>query len=247
MDAVSEPLPVTSRRYFWWRFGLTLVLVAVVVVFYGLGWQRYFSWEQLRTRVAAIEQDVNQNRVQAALVFVVVYVTVTALSLPVSTWLSLLAGALFGRWLGTGIVSVSATIGATCAFLSSRFLFRDLVESRFRTRLIGLQSGLAQDGAFYVLFLRLVPLFPFFLVNLGLGVTRIPVRTYMALSWIGMLPANFLFVNAGAEIGRLEQPQDVLTWRIMLSLSALGIFPLVARWVYRAWRDNRTTHRRPAD
>jgi uncharacterized membrane protein YdjX (TVP38/TMEM64 family) len=236
-DQSTSPAKLHFR--FWLRLVLTLTLVTIVVLFYGFGWHRYFRWDELKARLTEFDQAVHEDRLRSALIFAAVYIGVTALSLPVSTWLSLLAGALFGRWLGTGIVSVSATIGATLAFLSSRFLIRDWIESRFRNRLSGIQKGIEEDGAFYVLLLRLVPLFPFFLVNLGLGVTRVRLRTYVALSWVGMLPANFLFVNAGTAIREIEKPQDILSWKIILSLSALGLFPLLGRWVYRAWRRRR--------
>lgn len=235
--AATEPAP--GRRRVWLRVGLAVLLVVIAVVFYTFGWHRYFRWDELRARLTEFEAVVQQDRVRAAIIFALVYVAITALSLPVATWLSLLAGALFGRWLGTGIVSVSATIGATLAFLSSRFLLREWVERRFAIRLAGIHRGIEQDGAFYVLLLRLVPIFPFFLVNLGLGVTRVRIVTYAALSWVGMLPATFLFVNAGAEIRKIERPQDVFSWKIALSLTALGLFPLLARWVYRAWRRKR--------
>ena len=229
------PKRVNDLR-FWLRFVLALLLVAGVVIFYGLGWHRYFRWEELTARLSEFEAAVGENRYRSALIFAAVYIVVTALSLPVSTWLSLLAGALFGRWLGVGIVSVSATIGATLAFLSSRFLLRDFVESRFKTRLQSIQKGIEEDGGFYVLMLRLVPLFPFFLVNLGLGVTRVRLSTYIMTSWLGMLPGCFLFVNAGTAIRQIRQPADILSWKIIASFSALGLFPLAARWVYRAYR-----------
>lgn len=231
-----SPTPKVLSKQNVLRLTLAVAAVTAIIAFYTLGLYRHFRWESLRAHLKEFESFVSVHWFSSAFIFASVYIAVTGLSLPVATWLSLIAGALFGRWWGTCIVSVSATIGATVAFLSSRFLFRGWVESRFRTRLQGLREGLERDGGFYVLLLRLVPLFPFFLVNLGLGVTRVRLTTYVALSWIGMLPATFLFASAGTEIAAIEKPEEILSWRIMLSLTALGIFPLLARWGYHAWK-----------
>src|SRR5262249_51451457 len=147
-------------RATWARVLLLAAAVAAIVAFYLAGWHRYFDWPTLRAQVVQFKAQVNEHLLLAVAVFAAIYIGVTALSLPVAAALSLLAGALFGRWLGTAVTVISATAGATLAFLGSRFLFRDLVERRFAGRLRVLQEGVERDGAYYLFTLRLVPLVP---------------------------------------------------------------------------------------
>jgi uncharacterized membrane protein YdjX (TVP38/TMEM64 family) len=165
--------------------------------------------------------------------FRAVYVAVTALSLPVASPLSLIAGALFGRWVGTGVVAVAATVGATLAFLSSRYLLRDWVQARFGHRLDAVNRGVARDGAFYLLTLRLVPAFPFFVINLGMGLTPIRTWTYAWVSLLGMLPGTFLYVNAGTVLGSIDTPAGILTPGVVASFVLLGLAPLLFRRLLR--------------
>ncbi len=144
-------------------------------------------------------------------------------------WLSLLAGALFGRWVGTAVVSVAATVGATVAMLAGRYVLQDWVQRRFGRRLAAVNRGVERDGAYYLLTLRLIPAVPYWLVNLGMGLTPIRVRTYVAASWVGMLPATFVYVNAGTELGRIESPRDVLSPGVLGALLLLACVPLAAK------------------
>jgi uncharacterized membrane protein YdjX (TVP38/TMEM64 family) len=143
--------------------------------------------------------------------------------------LSLAGGALFGRWIGTAIVSVASTAGATGAFLACRYLFRDLLQVRWGRLLRPIDRGLEADGPYYLLTLRLVPAFPFFLINAAMGLTRMPVATFWWVSQLGMLPGTFLYLNAGAELGRITSPRDVLSPGVLVSLTLLGVVPLLAR------------------
>jgi uncharacterized membrane protein YdjX (TVP38/TMEM64 family) len=161
--------------------------------------------------------------------FFLIYVAVTALSLPGAAIMSLVAGALFGLLTGTIIVSFASSIGATLAFLSSRFLLRDWVASKFGERMQAIDDGLARDGAFYLFTLRLIPLFPFFVVNLVMGLTRIKVPTFYWVSQIGMLPATIVFVNAGTQISQIESTAGLLSPTLIGSFVLLGIFPWIAR------------------
>jgi uncharacterized membrane protein YdjX (TVP38/TMEM64 family) len=179
------------------------------------------------------------------LLFFLVYAAVTGLSLPVAAPLSLAAGALFGRWLGTAVVSAASTLGATAAFFSSRYVLRDFVRRRLGPRLEALDRGLDEDGAFYLLTLRLVPLVPFFLVNLGMGLTRVRLRTFVWVSWLGMLPGTFLYVNAGTELARVASPADALSPEVLLSLAALGVVPLALRLLLKWWKKRRAASKRP--
>jgi uncharacterized membrane protein YdjX (TVP38/TMEM64 family) len=211
-------------------------LVLAVAGFYALRLHRYVSWDYLRGHLDLLQAHVQEHLLTALLLFLLLYVAVTALSLPVAAALSLAAGALFGRWLGTGVVSLAATLGATLAFLSSRYLFRAWVERRFGDGLARLDRGVERDGAYYLLTLRLVPLFPFFLVNLGMGLTRMRAWTFAWVSLVGMLPGTFLYVNAGTELGRLASPRDVLSPGLLVSLALLGVVPLALRLLLRGRR-----------
>jgi uncharacterized membrane protein YdjX (TVP38/TMEM64 family) len=226
------------KRPSWGRWALAAGLVLSIVTFYALGLHQYFTWEFARGHLDEIQTWVHQHYLPALTASALLYVAVTGLSLPVATLLSLLIGALFGRWIGMGLVSISATAGATLAFLSSRYLFREWVQRRFAGRLDGLNRGVEKDGAYYLLTLRLVPLFPFFLINLGMGLTHMPVRTFSWVSLIGMLPGTFLYVNAGASIGSLESPADVASPGVLASFALLGVVPLLLRKVLL--RDRRT-------
>ena len=218
---------------FWLRILLVLIALALIAGFFASGLHRYVGWDYLRENLDQLQDCVNTHLPLAILIFFLIYVAVTALSLPVATSLSLVAGAVFGRWLGTGVVLVAATAGATLAFLSSRFVLRDFVERRFGQRLEAVQRGVERDGAVYLLTLRLVPLFPFFLINLGMGLTRIRASTFALVSMVGMLPGTFLYVNAGAELGQIAKPSDVLSPTLLLSFTLLGLLPLLLKFVLR--------------
>ncbi|MFZ5710970.1 MAG: FAD-dependent oxidoreductase [Pseudomonadota bacterium] len=177
-----------------------------------------------------------------------VYVAVAALSLPFAVWMTLGAGALFGLALGTALVAVAATLGATLAFLASRFLLRDWVLARFGHHLARTEDGFRRDGAFYLFTLRLIPAVPFFLVNLLMGLTSLPARTFAWVSFAGMLPATVLYVNAGTNLAGIGSLRDVLSGGVIVSLLMLGAFPWVARGALGAVRRRRLYARwtRPA-
>ncbi len=217
----------------WPRWRLAAVLLLAVAGFYALGWQRDFSWNYLRSHLDAWQALVRHNLPLALIVFFLVYVAVTALSLPVAAALTLAAGALFGRWLGSAAVSAASTLGATLAFLGSRYLLRDWVQRRYGERLGPVHRGLERDGAYYLFTLRLVPLVPYFLINLGMGLTRMRVRTFALVSWLGMLPGTFLYVNAGTALAAVDEPGDILSLEVLGALALLGITPLVIRKLLR--------------
>jgi uncharacterized membrane protein YdjX (TVP38/TMEM64 family) len=218
----------------WPRVALVVFVVAAIATFYLTGLWRYVSWDSIRANLDVWQGYVARHLLQAVLVFFLVYTAITALSLPAAAAMTLLAGALFGRWLGTATVSVASTLGATLAFLGSRYLFRDWVQGRYGERLRAINQGIERDGAFYLFMLRLVPLVPFFLINLGMGLTPIRVGTYVLTSWVGMLLGTFLYVNAGTAIATIDSPGDVLSPTVLISLAALGIVPLAIRKLFQS-------------
>lgn len=220
-------MPPPNRT--WLRLLLLGVLIALVGGFYGLGWHQYFAFDSIRSNVGDCKAQVDDNLLLALFGFFILYTIMTALSVPAAWVLSLVGGALFGRFLGAGAALLAATAGATLAFLSSRFLLGDWVQGRLGNRLEAFNRGIEKDGAFYLFSLRLVPLFPFFLVNLGMGLTPIRTWTYAWVSLVGMLPGSFLFANAGFELATLESPGDILSPSLIASFALLGIAPLVFR------------------
>ncbi len=228
--------PPAPRR--WMRLGIVVVFLAGILGFFLLGGREAFSWEVLRSKLSEFRTAVDENLLFALAVFFVVYVAVTALSLPIASTVSLIGGAIFGRWVGTGVVILAATCGATLAFLSSRLLFREWVERKIGPRLKAIQDGVEREGAYYLFTLRLIPFFPFFLVNLGMGLTPIRVRTFFWVSMIGMLPGTFVFVNAGSELGDIESPRDIVSPGMLIAFALLGLAPLALRKTL-TWIENR--------
>ncbi len=215
------------------RLLLLGVLAAVVVAFYLTGLHRELSWDNVRARVHETRAWVADHLLAAVLAFIGIYFVVTAISLPIALILTLIGGALFGVWLGLALVSVAATLGATAAMLLSRYLLGDWVQRRWGVRLAAFNRGVETDGAYYLLTLRLVPLFPFWLINLGVGLTNMPVRTFMWVTWAGTLPGTFLYLYFGQELSRIESPGDVLSRGVLIALALLGIVPLLLRWLLK--------------
>jgi len=204
-----------------------LFLLVAAAIYFDL--HQLITLENFKTRQASAEAWVSGNPLVAALTFFLIYVAVTAVNIPGAAIMTLIGGALFGVVQGTALVSFASTFGATLAFLLSRYLLRGMVEHRFADTLKRINTGLENDGAFYLFTLRLIPVFPFWAINLVMGVTRIRVPTYYLVSQIGMLPATVLFVNAGTQISQLESLAGILSPQIIGSLVLLGLFPLVTR------------------
>ncbi|MFQ1741271.1 FAD-dependent oxidoreductase [Aeromonas veronii] len=211
------------------RLLLALVMGSLIGTFFALDLGRYLTLDALQAQQAAVAQWVDGHFVSASLLFVLIYVLSTALSLPGASLLTLGGSAVFGVAWGLLLVSFASTIGATLAFLSARFLLRDWVERRFGDKLATFQSGMAKEGAFYLLSLRLIPIFPFFLVNLLMGLTPIRVSTYYWVSQLGMLPGTFVYVLAGSELGQLTSTGNILSPGLMVALTLLGLMPWLVK------------------
>ena len=206
-----------------------IVIAGLVAAFFAFDLDRFFSLEFFKTQQAAIETYTAQHPLQSALIYFAVYVLVTALSLPGAAIMTLVGGAIFGLLWGTVLVSFASTIGATLAFLVARFLLRDSVQSRFGSNLKALNEGIQREGPFYLFTLRLVPLFPFFVINLLMGLTPIKTLTYYWVSQLGMLPGTLVYVNAGTQIAQIDSLQGILSPGLLISFALLGIFPLLAK------------------
>lgn len=208
---------------------LVLILVGAIAAYFIFDLGQYLSLESFKASQADIVAAKDANPLLYIAGFFLLYVAVTGLSIPGAAIMTLVAGALFGLVLGTIIVSFASTIGATLAFLSSRYLLRDWVQRKFGERLRAIDDGLAKDGAFYLFTLRLIPVFPFFVINLLMGLTRIKTWTFFWVSQLGMLAATVVFVNAGTQISRIESTSGLLSPALIGSFVALALFPWAAK------------------
>ena len=211
-------------------------IVALIVAFFVFDLGRYFSLDFFKLQQAAIDAYVKTSPVLSAAIFFLVYVAVTGLSLPGAAIMTLVGGAIFGLLWGTVMISFASTFGATLAFLASRFLFRKAIQSRFGDRLKAVNAGVERDGAFYLFTLRLVPAFPFFVINLVMGLTPIKTWTFYWVSQVGMLAGTIVYVNAGTEIAKIESLRGILSPGLIISFTLLGIFPLIAKWIVNAFK-----------
>jgi pyruvate/2-oxoglutarate dehydrogenase complex dihydrolipoamide dehydrogenase (E3) component/uncharacterized membrane protein YdjX (TVP38/TMEM64 family) len=228
---------------------LVLLLLALAIgVLLALDVGRFLSFEQLKASQASFAQLHAEQPLTVAVVYFLIYVAATALSFPGATIITLAGGAIFGLWQGLLIVSFASTVGAALAFLASRFVLRDWVEARFGQRLADINAGVNREGAFYLFSLRLIPVVPFFLINLLMGLTRMKVWTFYWVSQLGMLAGTAVFVNAGTQLAQLDSLQGILSPALLGSFVLLGIFPLIARRtvaavqkrkVYARWADQR--------
>lgn len=227
---------------------LLALLVGAVAAFFLLDLDSYLTLDSLKERRADLAALVEQRPLAIIGGFFLLYVAVAALSLPGAAIMTLAAGAIFGLWLGTLIVSFASAIGASFAFLSSRYLLRDWVKTRFARPVAAIDRGIAEDGAFYLLTMRLIPAFPFFLINLAMGLTAMRLATFYVVSQAGMLLGTMVFVNAGTQLAAIERTADILSPGLIGSFVLLGLFPLVAkgllglfkrRRIYRGWKRPR--------
>jgi uncharacterized membrane protein YdjX (TVP38/TMEM64 family) len=205
------------------------VIAALIAAFFAFDLGRFLSLEQLRASKSALDAYRDAHPVLASAAYFGTYVAVTALSVPGAAILTLAGGAIFGLLWGLLLVSFASSIGATLAFLTSRFLLHDAIQHRFGDKLKPINAGVRRDGAFYLLTLRLIPAFPFFIVNLVMGLTPIPARTFYWVSQAGMLPLTAVFVTAGTELAKIEEIKDIVSPTLLVSLVLIGLFPLIAR------------------
>ena len=210
---------------------LVLVLLGAIVAYFVFDLGQILSLENFKASQSEIVAAKDSNPILYIAGFFILYVAVTGLSIPGAAIMSLVAGALFGVLVGTIIVSFASTLGATLAFLSARFVLRDWVQGKFGERLRAVDEGLEKDGAFYLFTLRLIPVFPFFVINLLMGLTRIKTRTFFWVSQLGMLPATIVFVNAGTQISRIESTSGLLSPTLIASFVALAFFPWAAKGI----------------
>ena len=208
---------------------LLLVVIAVLLGFWASGLGEYLSLDALKGQRESLAAVQAANPLAFVVGYFLVYVLTTALSFPGAVILTLAGGALFGTLWGTVLVSFASTLGATLAFLGARYLFRDGLQARYGERLKAINKGIEKEGAFYLFTLRLVPVVPFFAVNLLMGLTSLPTRTYVWVSQLGMLLGTLVYVNAGTQLAGLTSLKGVLSPGLLGAFVLLGVLPLIAK------------------
>ena len=211
------------------RLLIVLIIIGAVLLFRFLNLGDYLSIAYIKASRERFETLYATHRVSVIAAFMVLYILVTSLSLPGAAVLTLAGGALFGLWRGTVIVSFASSIGATLACFAARFILREWVQRRFGGRLKKVNEGIEKEGAFYLFTLRLVPVFPFWLINLVMGLTRMPLRTFYWVSQLGMIPGTIVYVNAGRELGKIDSLSGIFSPGLIISFAILGLFPIAAK------------------
>jgi uncharacterized membrane protein YdjX (TVP38/TMEM64 family) len=211
------------------RLFLLLAIAISIGAFFYFDLHHVFTLDNLKSRQESIVAYRDDHPLLSTAIYALVYIAVTALSLPGATLLTLAAGAVFGLLWGTLIVSFASSMGATLAFLASRFLFRDVVKARFGHQLKEIDAGIARDGAFYLFTLRLVPLIPFFVINLVMGLTVLKTSTFYWVSQAGMLAGTLVYVNAGTQLAKIDSLSGILSPALVGSFALLGVFPFIAK------------------
>ena len=211
------------------KIGLLLLLASAITAFFVLDLQQYATLVYIKAQQQNLLEYYEQNTALVLAIFGLTYVLVTALSLPAAAALTLLGGALFGLPVGLVIVSFASTIGATLAFLMARFLARDYVQKNYSKQLSKINAGFEREGAFYLFALRLVPAFPFFMINVVMALMPIRTWTFYWVSQLGMLSGTAVYVYAGTQLAQIESLSDIASPSLLIAFALLGLFPLIAK------------------
>jgi uncharacterized membrane protein YdjX (TVP38/TMEM64 family) len=218
------------------KMAIVAVAAVVVILFLVFDLDRFLSLSYIKDSQAHLQNLYAENPFGILLAYIAIYISVTALSLPGAVVLTLAGGALFGLVAGTVAVSVASTAGATLACFVSRFILQKWVQEKFADKLMAINRGVEREGAFYLFSVRLIPVFPFFVINLVMGLTKMPLRTFFWVSQLGMLPGTIVFVNAGKELGQIESAAGILSPSLLVSFVILGLFPITAKKIMQKVR-----------
>ncbi len=218
-------------------------IAVFIVLFKVFDLQQYLSLDYIKAQQENFSALYQTRPVSVIAAYMLIYIVVTALSLPGAAVMTLAGGALFGMVTGTVAVSFASTIGATLACIVSRYLLRDWVQKKFGDKLAKINQGMEKEGGFYLFSLRLVPIFPFFVINLAMGLTPIKIPTYYWVSQLGMLPATIVFVNAGTQLAKIDSLAGILSPGLILSFVLLGLFPVLSKKLLALYTNKKNTHR----
>ncbi len=212
------------------------ILLIATIILLAVNFSQYLTLDNAKAQQLALNSFIEENFLFASISYFVIYVGLTAFSVPGATVVTLLGAALFGFWYSLLLVSFASTIGATIAFLSSRYLLKDWVQARFGDKFSAINQGVEKDGAFYLFSLRLIPVFPFFLINLLMGLTPISIGRYYLTSQIGMLPGTAVYLNAGTQLADINSLSGILSPTVLASFALLGVFPIAVKWIMSKFR-----------
>ena len=221
------------------KISVLVLIIAAIAAFFYFELGSYFTLDAIKAQRESLLASFEKNPLVVSAGFFAVYVLVTALSLPGAALMTLLAGAIFGLLLGTVLVSFASSIGATLAFLASRFICRDWVQGKLGKHLAPINKGVEEEGAFYLFTMRLVPAFPFWVINLVMGLTTIKTKTFYWVSQIGMLLGTIVFVNAGSQLAQVTTLKGILSPALIGSFVLLGVLPLIAKKIIGAMKKNK--------
>ncbi len=208
---------------------IIVVIAALIALFKTFNLGEYLTLSYIKESQEKFQILYGDHRTAVIAIYMIIYILVTSLSLPGAAVMTIAAGALFGLIVGTVAVSFASTIGATLACFVSRFILRDWIQARFGDKLKTVNDGVEREGAFYLFTLRLIPVFPFWLINLVMGLTKMPLKKFYWVSQVGMLAGTIVYVNAGKEIAKIESLSGILSPGLILSFVLLGLFPLLAK------------------
>jgi uncharacterized membrane protein YdjX (TVP38/TMEM64 family) len=218
-----------NKKSYIQKIIIVLVIAGLIIAFKVFNLSEYLTLSYIKDSQAKFEALYSENRGTVIAGYMAIYILVTSLSLPGAAIMTLAAGALFGLVVGTIVVSFASTIGATLACFVSRFVLRDWIQGKFGDKLKTINEGIEKEGSLYLFTLRLIPIFPFWLINLVMGLTKMPLRTFYWISQIGMFAGTIVYVNAGKELGKIESLSGILSPTLILSFVLLGLFPIITK------------------
>ncbi len=218
---------------------ILVIIIGVVIVFKIFNIGDYLTLSYIKESQQRFQELYDEEGVTVIAGYMVIYILVTSLSLPGAAIMTLAGGALFGLVVGTVVVSFASTIGATLACFVSRFILRDWIQNKFRDKLKTVNEGVEKEGAFYLFTLRLMPVFPFWLINLVMGLTKMPLKTFYWVSQAGMLAGTIVYVNAGKELGKIDSLKGILSPGLIISFALLGIFPVAAKKIIALYKSKK--------
>ena len=218
---------------------ILVIVISLIVAFKVFNLGQYLTLSYLKESLDKFNDLYEKHQALVIAGYFIIYVLTTSLSLPGASPLGIVGGALFGFWVATLVVSFASTIGATLACFVSRFLLRDWVQSKFSDKIAKVNEGIEKEGAFYLFTLRLIPIFPFWMINLVMGLTKMPLSRFYWVSQIGMLPGTMVYVNAGKELAKIESIKGIFSPRLIISFALLGIFPIVVKKLMAFYRKRK--------
>ena len=218
---------------------ILVVVISLIVAFKVFNLGQYLTLSYLKESLDKFNDLYEKHQALVIAGYFIIYVLTTSLSLPGASPLGIVGGALFGFWVATLVVSFASTIGATLACFVSRFLLRDWVQSKFSDKITKVNEGIEKEGAFYLFTLRLIPIFPFWMINLVMGLTKMPLSRFYWVSQIGMLPGTMVYVNAGKELAKIESIKGIFSPRLIISFALLGIFPIAVKKLVAFYRKRK--------